>query len=89
MADPILKCVICGRLVPLEEAHADAEGNPIHSECEAKSLADVAISPMSLSCPRWHAQPGAVCIVLADRIEGIHIERINWAVQMDIAGGGN
>ena len=46
----------------------------------------VAISPITLLCPRCHAQPGAVCEVLADEaLEIVHVERIKLALATDAA----
>jgi uncharacterized protein (UPF0212 family) len=46
----------------------------------------VAISPITLSCPRCHAQSGAACEVLADEaLEIVHVERIKLALATDAA----
>ena len=38
------------------------------------------VSPMS-ACPRCSAQPGLNCVQLADKVEAIHIERIEAAAK--------
>jgi hypothetical protein len=43
----------------------------------------VAISPMTLACPRCKAKPGKACVVIKDSLELIHLERIEAAITLD------
>jgi hypothetical protein len=46
----------------------------------------VAISPITLTCPKCHAKPGDVCEVLSGKkLEIVHVERIKLALEMDVA----
>jgi hypothetical protein len=49
-------------------------------------LADyIAISPVTLECPRCGAKAGDVCDVLTEKgVEVIHVERIKVALRMDV-----
>jgi len=40
MPHPILTCRVCGKLVPVEEAHTDGYGRAVHEDCIASELAD-------------------------------------------------
>ena len=79
MFGPIVECAVCGRVVPLEEGKMDRDGKTV----ECLSPAYVAISPMSLTCPRCHAVPGTACEVLDEELEIVHVERIKLAIVMD------
>jgi hypothetical protein len=49
----------------------------------------VAISPITLECPRCRAKAGEVCDVLIDKgIEVVHVERIKAALRMDVEAKG-
>jgi hypothetical protein len=76
-------CVICGKPVALAEAKTDANGKAVHEECLLPE--HVAISPMSLVCPRCGAQPGQVCELFDGEVELVHVERIKMAATRDIA----
>jgi hypothetical protein len=90
MPQPIFTCAICGNLVTLEECKVDAVGMPVHEDCYAAKVAGtipeyIAISPMTLRCPRCKADPGEVCEVLLDQgLEIVHVERIKAAIAFDI-----
>jgi hypothetical protein len=43
----------------------------------------VATSPITLPCPRCHAEPGDVCEVLGKRLKIVHLERIQAALAKD------
>lgn len=44
----------------------------------------IAISPITLVCPRCHAEPGDVCeVVLGEGLEIVHVERIKAAAAVD------
>jgi hypothetical protein len=45
----------------------------------------IAVSPITLVCPRCKAKPGKVCEIFDGQIESVHIERIKAAVAMDVA----
>jgi hypothetical protein len=45
----------------------------------------VAVSPLTLECPRCKAKPGAACDMLDDVIALIHLERIEAAITLDEA----
>jgi hypothetical protein len=46
----------------------------------------IAVSPITVACPRCHAEPGKVCEVLVGRgLEIVHIERIKVALAMDVS----
>jgi hypothetical protein len=46
----------------------------------------VAISPISIVCPRCHAEPGYVCeILFGEGVEIVHVERIKLALAMDVS----
>jgi len=45
----------------------------------------IAISPITLLCPRCGAVPGKVCEMLHGEIEVVHIERIKAALKLDEA----
>jgi hypothetical protein len=38
MSQPLFVCKICGKLVPLEEARTDGDGNAVHEACLASKL---------------------------------------------------
>jgi uncharacterized protein (UPF0179 family) len=44
----------------------------------------IAISPITLNCPRCSAQPGQVCDIFDGEVEVVHVERIEWAAAMDV-----
>jgi uncharacterized protein (UPF0179 family) len=44
----------------------------------------IAISPITLNCPRCSAQPGQVCDIFDGEVEVVHVERIKWAAAMDV-----
>ena len=83
MPESILNCVICGKPVALAEAKTDADGKAVHEECLLPE--HVAISPMTLVCPRCSAQPGRVCELFDGEVELIHVERIKMAAARDVA----
>jgi hypothetical protein len=87
MCEPIL-CAICGKPVPLEEGKTDCTGKAVHENCYASMLstqlpAHMAISPMTLACPRCNAEPAEACEVFPNGFQGVHIERIKLAATMD------
>jgi hypothetical protein len=46
----------------------------------------IAISPMTLRCPKCNAEPGEVCeVLLNEGLEIVHIERIATALALDAA----
>jgi hypothetical protein len=45
----------------------------------------IAVSPITLTCPRCKAKPGTACDMLDDDLDLIHLERIEAAVVMDVA----
>lgn len=45
----------------------------------------IAISPMTLECPRCKAKPGKVCEILQGEIGLVHLQRIKAALTMDVA----
>jgi hypothetical protein len=52
---------------------------------EVTKLPDyIAVSPISLVCPRCKAKPGKVCHMLDGAVELVHIERIKAAAAMDV-----
>jgi len=91
MPTPILTCLVGGRLVAVKEAGTNEDGRPVHSECDVAKLIVkppeyVAISPVTLACPRCNAEPGEVCEVpVDDGLELVHVERIRAAAVMDAA----
>jgi hypothetical protein len=89
-------CHICNKPVKLEMAKTDESGRAVHEGCyllkvivkrypvKAKPLEHIAVSPMSLRCPRCNAEPEEVCeILIGDGLEVVHVERIQWAAAMD------
>jgi len=52
----------------------------------AKIPEHVAVSPMTLWCPRCKAKPGEACDMLDDLVELIHLERIEAAITMTRRG---
>ena len=50
----------------------------------AKLPEHIAISPMTLLCPRCSAQPGQACDIFDGEFEMVHVERIKWAAAMDV-----
>jgi hypothetical protein len=81
MFGPIVECAVCGSVMPLEDAKTDSDGRAVHEDCRLPDY--VAISPISLTCPRCHAEPGAACEVLDEDLEIVHVERIELATEMD------
>jgi hypothetical protein len=93
-------CHICHKPVKLETAKTDESGMAVHEGCyllkvmvkrypveTAKLLQHIAVSPMSLPCPRCNAKPEEVCeIPIRDGLEVVHVERIQWAAAMDAIG---
>lgn len=45
----------------------------------------IAVSPITLKCPRCKAEPGTACVMPAVDLDVIHLERIEAAVVMDVA----
>jgi hypothetical protein len=45
----------------------------------------IAISPVTLACPRCGAAPGVVCEIIGGGVEVVHVERIKAAAAMDSA----
>lgn len=45
----------------------------------------IAVSPVTLFCPRCNAKPGEVCEMLDNVVELIHLERIEAAITLDDA----
>jgi hypothetical protein len=45
----------------------------------------VAVSPVSLQCPRCKVKPGKACDMLDDVVAVIHLERIEAAIKLDHA----
>jgi hypothetical protein len=45
----------------------------------------IAVSPITLTCPRCKAKPGTACDMLDDDLDLIHLERVEAAVVMDVA----
>jgi hypothetical protein len=45
----------------------------------------IAVSPITLTCPRCKAKPETACDMLDEDLDLIHLERIEAAVVMDIA----
>jgi hypothetical protein len=44
------------------------------------------ISPMTLICPRCKAKPGQICrTAIKNKLETVHLERIEAAAAMDVA----
>jgi hypothetical protein len=84
MPESILNCVICGKPVALAEAKTDADGKAVHEECLLSEY--VAISPMTLACPRCGALPGQVCELFDGEVELVHVERIKMAAARGCCG---
>jgi len=90
MTKPLLTCSLCGKPVSLEDAKTDAVGKAVHEDCYTGLITNrpeyVAISPITLTCPRCHVEPGETCEVLPEAgLEIVHIERIELALSMDVA----
>jgi hypothetical protein len=43
----------------------------------------IAISPVTVLCPRCKAEPGKVCEIFDGEVEIVHLERIKAALEMD------
>lgn len=76
--------------MPVEEVKTDGAGKAVHETCHAAILstklpAHIAISPMTLACPRCKAEPAKDCEVLPNGQQVVHIERIKLAAAMDLA----
>jgi hypothetical protein len=89
MSEPIL-CAICAKPVPLEEGKTDGDGKAVHETCYAAMLSTklpshIAISPMTLACPRCNAEPAKVCEVLPNGQQVVHLERVRLAAAIDVA----
>jgi|HubBroStandDraft_2_1064218.scaffolds.fasta_scaffold13280_6 hypothetical protein len=80
-------CPLCNEPVELETAKTDENGNAVHEECytlkvQPERSKHIAISPVTLECPRCGAQPGNVCELFDSKVEVVHIERIAAAKAM-------
>jgi hypothetical protein len=74
-------CSLCNEPVEIETAKTDENGLAVHEECYAleiklESTKCIAISPMTLTCPRCGADAGQVCELFNGEVELIHVERI-------------
>jgi hypothetical protein len=83
-------CSLCHEPVEVEIAKIDENGNAVHEECYTLKMQPerpkhVAISPMTLTCPRCNAKPGQVCDLFDGEVEIVHVERIKAATAMDVA----
>jgi hypothetical protein len=83
-------CSLCNEPVEVETAKTDEKGNAVHEDCyvlemQPESTKYIAVSPMTLNCPRCGAKPGQVCGTLDGEAELIHVERIEAAAAMDVA----
>ena len=38
LAGDSIECVICGKLIPLEETYLDENGKPVHEDCYVAKL---------------------------------------------------
>lgn len=87
-----LSCVICSAPVNLGDAVTDGYGKAVHPACLMSTVIEktpeyVAISPITLLCPKCNAEPGKPCAVFLEKgLEAVHVERIKAAVILDIAG---
>jgi hypothetical protein len=83
-ATPILQCAICDKSISLGHAKTDGDGKAVHEDCLVPRT--VAVSPITLTCPKCHAVAGDVCeVLLGQGLEIVHVERINAALALDRA----
>jgi hypothetical protein len=83
-------CSLCNEPVELETAKTDENGSAVHEECYTLNLQPedtkyIAVSPMTLNCPRCGAIAGQVCEMLHGEVEVVHVERIVAAASKDDA----
>jgi hypothetical protein len=85
-----LACVICSEPVHLADGVTDGNDKAVHTACLTSKVIEklpeyVAISPITLLCPKCKTEPGKPCVVLVDEgLEAVHVERIKAAVVLDI-----
>ena len=83
-------CSLCNEPVEVETAKTDENGDAVHEDCYVVEIQPagtkyIAVSPMTLNCPRCGAKRGQVCGTLGTRGELVHVERIEAATAMDVA----
>jgi len=76
--------------VEIETAKTDENGLAVHEECYAleiqpDSTKRIAISPITLTCPRCGAGAGQVCELFDGEVELVHVERIKAAAEKQSA----
>lgn len=87
-------CSLCNEPVEIETAKANENGDAVHEDCyvvriRPKHTEHIAVSPMTLVCPRCAAKAGKVCGLYAGDLELVHVERIEAAVAMNLAATKN
>jgi hypothetical protein len=66
-------CSLCHETVEIETAKTDEDGKAVHEECYALKTRPIeaehmAISPMTLTCPRCGATAGQVALYLTAKL---------------------